>query len=120
MSSNIVGYQKVTLSKGWNMVGVQFVRVGGDVKNLTDCFVLDDTFAGYDDDYKFSTQMRIWNGDGYDFYGWAGSSGTDVDDDPSLDYTWTDLGPILAQKRSRMLTCRQILEFGLTRRRRGR
>ena len=92
VSSNIVGYQKVTLSKGWNMIGVQFVRVGGEVKNLTDCFVLDETFAGYDDDYKFATQMRIWNGDGYDFYGWAGTSGTDVDDDPSLDYTWTDLG----------------------------
>ena len=52
---------------------------------------LDNGFAGYDDNYKFKTTMRVWNGVGYDYYGWAGDSGTEVDDDPDLDYTWTDL-----------------------------
>jgi hypothetical protein len=35
--------------------------------------------------------MRIWTGSGYEFYGWAGTSGTDVDGDSSLDNTWTDM-----------------------------
>ena len=73
------------------MIGVQFSDIGGAEKSLTNVFKLDETFAGYDDDYKFSTQMRIWVGNGYAYYGWAGSSGTDVDGDPSLDNTWTDL-----------------------------
>ena len=73
------------------MIGVQFADIGGAEKSLTNVFTLDETFAGYDDDYKFSTQMRVWTGTRYEFYGWAGTSGTDVDGDPSLDNTWTDL-----------------------------
>ena len=91
VSSNIVGYNKVNLSKGYNAIGVQFVNVGGDPKTLLDVVRLDDTYDGYTSAYKFPNQMQIWNGNGYDFYGWAGTSGTDVDDDASLDYTWTDL-----------------------------
>ena len=92
VSSNIVGYNKVNLSKGYNAIGVQFVNVGGDPKTLLDVVRLDDTYDGYTSAYKFPNQMQIWNGNGYDFYGWAGTSGTEVDDDPSLDNTWTDLG----------------------------
>ena len=44
-----------------------------------------------DDDYNFYNMMRIWTGSGYEFYGWAGTSGTDVDGDSSLDNTWTDM-----------------------------
>ena len=92
VSSNIVGYNKITLTEGYNLVGAQFVQVGGDNRDLSTSFVLDETFAGYDSKYKFKTRLQVWNGIGYDTYGWAGDSGTEVDDDPSLDYTWTDLG----------------------------
>ena len=91
VSSNIVGYNKIQLREGYNAVGPQFVQVGGEDKDLSTSFILDDSFAGYDDNYKFKTTMRVWNGVGYDYYGWAGDSGTEVDDDPDLDYTWTDL-----------------------------
>ena len=90
VSSNIVGYEKIQLSAGYNMVGVQFLNVGGEDKSLSTFSVLDDSFEGYDDNYDFPTKMQIWNGNGYDYYGWAGTSGTEVDDDPSLDFTWTD------------------------------
>ena len=90
-SANVVGYTKIQLNEGYNMVGVQFSDIGGAEKSLTNVFKLDETFAGYNDDYKFFTKMRIWNGNGYDLYGWAGTAGTDVDDDASLDNTWTDI-----------------------------
>ena len=32
--------------------------------------------------------MKIWDGANYATYGWSGSSGTDVLDDPSLDNKW--------------------------------
>ena len=73
------------------MIGVQFSDVGGTAKSLTNVFKLDETFAGYDDNYDFYTRMQVWNGIGYDYYGWAGTGGTDVDGDPSLDNTWTDM-----------------------------
>ena len=86
-----MGYEKVNLNPGYNMVGVQFVDVGGSVKDLATAITLDSGFKGYDDGYDFFSRMQVWNGNGYDYYGWAGTSGTDVDEDPSLDYTWTDM-----------------------------
>jgi hypothetical protein len=90
-SGNVVGYTKIQLNEGYNMIGVQFADIGGAEKSLTNVLKLDDTFAGYDDDYNFYNMMRIWTGSGYEFYGWAGTSGTDVDGDSSLDNTWTDM-----------------------------
>ena len=75
------------LSTGYNIVANPYPC---DLK-ITNFGRLDDSFAGYDDNYDFTTTMEVWNGSGYSFYGWAGTSGTDVDDDDSLDYTWTDL-----------------------------
>ncbi len=92
-SSNTVGYVKVNLSAGYNMIGVPFKEVSDQdaSKTITNIGILDAQFAGYNSAYKFSTQMEVWTGTGYDFYGWAGTSGTDVDGDASLDYTWTDM-----------------------------
>ncbi len=92
-SSNTVGYQKLNLAAGYNMIGVPFKEVATDgaTKSITEIGKLSSGFAGYDDNYDFTTRMEVWNGTGYDFYGWAGTSGTDVDGDASLDNTWTDL-----------------------------
>lgn len=91
VSSNIVGYNKITLHEGYNLLGIQFSQIGGDSLDLSDAVKLDDSFAGYNNDYDFMSTLRVWNGSEYITYGWAGTSGTDVDDDPSLDNTWTDL-----------------------------
>ena len=90
VSSNIVGYEKVSLQKGFNMVGVQFVKVGGEDLDLMTVGVLDDQMAGYDEDGVYATEMRMWTGNGYTTYGWSGTSGTDVDEDPTLDNKWLD------------------------------
>ena len=42
-SSNIVGYQKVTLQPGFNLIGAGFVQVGSG-----DSFALKDVFQGTD------------------------------------------------------------------------
>ena len=73
------------------MVGVQFVQIGGDSLELGTVGQLDSSFAGYDNKGKFATTMRVWNGNGYTTYGWSGTSGTDVDDDPDYDNKWLDL-----------------------------
>lgn len=91
VSSNIVGYDKITLAAGYNMVGLQFVQVGGTDLDLSTAIIMDASYDGYNSNYDFANTMRVWTGKGYTTYGWAGTSGTDVDDDPDLDNTWTDL-----------------------------
>ncbi|MBQ6247349.1 MAG: hypothetical protein IJK04_10820 [Kiritimatiellae bacterium] len=89
VSSNIVGYQKVALDPGYNMIGVQFVDVGtGEAKSLTTVAALDSTMDGFDEEGTFATQLKVWRNGDYTTYGWSGTSGTDVLDDSSLDNKW--------------------------------
>ena len=76
------------------MVGVQFTQVGGDDKALASFGTFDDSVAGYDGDYKFSTTMMVWDTtkNGYTTYGWSGTSGTDIDGEAEYDYEWLTLG----------------------------
>ena len=94
MSSNTVGYEKIQLVAGYNMVGVQFTEVGGSVKPLSTFGAFDASVAGYDDDYKFSTKMLVWDttDSSYTTYGWSGTSGTDIDGEPEYDNEWLTLG----------------------------
>ena len=85
-----MGYEKISLNPGFNMVGVQFAKVGGDNLLVATVGSLDDKMAGFDEDEIFATEMRIWDGNGYDTYGWSGTSGTDVYDDSSYDNQWLD------------------------------
>ena len=93
VSSNIVGYNKVSLTPGYNLLGIQFSQVGGASLDLSDAVILDETYGGYDSNYDFKSTLRVWDPstEKYITYGWAGTSGTTVDNDPSLDNTWTDL-----------------------------
>lgn len=77
------------------MVGLQFQYVGDATdrtRNISDFGTLDSTFAGYDEDYSYATEMRVWDSarQSYVYYGWSGSSGTDIDDDSSYDNQWLD------------------------------
>ncbi len=92
VSSNIVGYQTMSLDAGYNMIGIQFVQVGGDAKDLSTVAELDDTMAGFDEDGIYATQMMVWrNGNYLPTFGWSGSSGSDYLDDSSLDNKWLNL-----------------------------
>lgn len=96
VSSNIVGYNKIALPKGYTMIGVQFTQVGGEDHDLATGGVLDKTMAGPDEEGKFATEMLVWNGNGYDTYGWSGTAGTDALEDESLNYKWLNLDAELA------------------------
>ena len=92
VSSNIVGYEKIALAAGYNMVGPQFRYVGATdmVRDIADVGALDSTMAGYNNDWIFQNTMLVWDPatKGYTTYGWSGTSGTDVDGDPSYDNQW--------------------------------
>ncbi len=78
-SSNTVGYTKLNLTAGLNLVGVQFVNVGAQdaavssVANLTGQ-------ATYDEDMNAQTELRTWTGNGYATYEWTGALSTDNPD----------------------------------------
>ena len=65
VSSNIVGYEKITLTPGLNMIGNQFLAVGGDAfKNINGMFVdSSEMVAGTGDDNADS--ILTWNGSSY-------------------------------------------------------
>ena len=88
VSSNIVGYEKVNLSKGFNMIGTQFLQVGGEPLAIATVGVLDSSMAGFDEDGVYATEMQIWNGNGYDYYGWSGTSAGEYMEDESLNNMW--------------------------------
>lgn len=89
------------------MVGLQFQYVGDskDIDhNVADFGILDSTFSGYDGDYSFATEMRVWDPirQGYVYYGWSGTSGTDIDGDPSYDNQWLDAATEITEDTMRL------------------
>ena len=90
MSSNIVGYEKIALSAGNTLVGVQFTEVGGTDLSLATVGTLPSEDDGVTEDGDFVTTLKCWTGNGYKTYGWSGSAGTDLLDNPELDNQWLD------------------------------
>ena len=80
---------KVSLPAGYSIVANPYP---GTV-TVADFCDLDSSVAGYDNKYKFSTTMMVWDTtkNGYTTYGWSGSSGTDIDDDAAYDNEWLTL-----------------------------
>ncbi len=78
----------MNLSKGFNMIGTQFLQVGGEPLAIATVGVLDSSMAGFDEDGVYATEMQIWNGNGYDYYGWSGTSAGEYMEDESLNNMW--------------------------------
>ncbi len=84
-----MGYTKVNLDAGYNMIGVQFVDIGGDAKDLATVGTLDASMAGCDDEGTFATTMQVFrNGDYLQTFGWMGTSGTQYFDGEIPDNEW--------------------------------
>ncbi len=93
VSSNIVGYNKMTFEPGFAIVGTQFFNVGADVKDLQELFGTDHTLPGITAQGAFQTELRLWREGQYQIYGWvADGQGSDPDllDDASYDAKWVD------------------------------
>ena len=84
-----MGYNKVTLQNGLNLVGNNWKLVGGSIASMTD--VLDaSTLSGMDlQTGDFPTQIQTWTGSGYETYGWTGYFGDDAESAP-YNYKWLD------------------------------
>ena len=93
VSSNIVGYQRMALDKGYNMIGIQFTEVDANAtaKDLMTAPQLASTMAGFDEDGHFATEMMVWENNDYTTYGWSGTSGTDVLEDDSFNNQWLNV-----------------------------
>ena len=94
VSSNTVGYQRMNLDAGYNMIGVQFVEVGtgANVKDVSTIGVLSSDMAGFDEDGNYATEMMVWrNGNYLPTFGWSGTSASEYMDEPTLDKKWLNL-----------------------------
>ncbi len=95
-----MGYHKINLVKGFNMIAPQFVFVGSDslTRDISTIGTLANAsggaMAGYDADYFYATEMKVWDPaqQTYVEYGWAGTSPEDIDDMAELNNTWLDAG----------------------------
>ena len=76
------------------MIAPQFVNVGAAnlTRNISTIGALDDSMAGYDDEWIYATTMLVWDTarQSYTQYGWAGTSPETVDGMPELNNTWLD------------------------------
>ena len=74
VSSNIVGYNKITLQPGLNMLSSQFFTVGanGATLDLTDATNMTGQ-PSFDENGDAQTTIRFWTGGGYHSLSWAGN-----------------------------------------------
>ena len=83
MSSNIVGYNKVTLTSGYNMLAPMFSYVGGGDKAIVDLFEEKEGFVGADTDAE-ADYISVWYGGGYAYtYFYSTDAG-----DENVDAKW--------------------------------
>ena len=80
VSSNIVGYDKVTLSAGLNLLSAQFVNVGDATALSLGTLNQLSGQPSYDEEFNPQTTIRVFTGDGYDYYGWTGNLTTENPD----------------------------------------
>ena len=88
VSSNIVGYNKLTLSNQYNLLGSQFVNVGKDIKDINELFDKNNTLPGLDDEGEFQTTLRIWDGSAYAYYGWLDADDGTNNEVPEWNSSW--------------------------------
>ena len=96
-----MGYQKINLNSGYNMLGVQFNEVGGSSKTLADVFTGNLPDMEYDetaDALVWNAKILQWNGGGYNTYYWVGNKGEEIFEDSSYDNVWVadELGENIA------------------------
>ena len=95
VSSNIVGYQKITLQPGYNAISAQFVPVGAsdiaDILDVADCSSLPsmdpdtETGEGY-------ARLQTWAAGSYTTYEWSGEGLAEAWDWDGIDNKWMTVG----------------------------
>ena len=86
-----MGYNKVTLNRGYNMLAVQFNEVGGNAQSIQDVFTGNLPDMAYDestDTLTWNANLLTWTGAGYMTYYWTGSIGGELFGDESYNNVW--------------------------------
>ena len=87
-SDNVVGYAKIDLAEGFNLIGSQFLEVGATTKDVNDFIFDGSALLGLDDEWAYQTTMRVWTGNGYDIYGWLDGDDGTANEMPEWNNTW--------------------------------
>ncbi len=87
-----MGYQKISLNAGYNMIGAQFTKVGGAALDAAEDFIPGSNMSGVDTStYQFTSYLMPWEGSGYgESIYWSGNTGMGADyDNKWLTPGWT-------------------------------
>ena len=92
-SANTVGYTRVAVNSGLNLLGSQFVEVGTDAAlDINEVVLPAAEVAGLNENYEFQTLLQTWDGTAYAIYGYcADGQGTELFGDPSWDGKWLSI-----------------------------
>ena len=91
-SANTIGYTRVAVNSGLNLLGSQFVEVGTDAAaGINDIVIASADLPGMDlDSFEFQTFLMTWTGAGYTSYYLIGAGQGELLGDASLDGKWVD------------------------------
>ena len=91
VSSNVVGYQKLTLQAGYNLIANGFRVVGTEnAPAFQDMFSDSAANATGTTDQMTADNIQTWTGTGYATYWFYDATGTE-DEDPDYDKKWYDV-----------------------------
>jgi len=96
VSSNVVGYNKITLKPGYNAISGQFVPVGAetvsDILSIADCTVLPSMDPDTETGFGFA-RLQTWDPTGgYTTYEWTGEGIAEAWEQPGIDNKWMTVG----------------------------
>lgn len=83
-----MGYTKIDLVEGFNLIGSQFLEVGATIKDVNDFIVDGSALAGLSDEGEFQTTMRVWDGEKYTYYGWLDADDGTINEVPEWNSSW--------------------------------
>lgn len=88
-SENVVGYTKVTVNPGFNLLGSSFVQVGsGEALDINEA-IKNNGLPGLTEDMSyFNTTVRLWTGNGYDTYGFITEEEAVANEWPEASNKW--------------------------------
>ena len=83
----------MSLHKGLNLVGSQFVEIGQTTKDIQEFFDPEsNTLPGYGDAFESATKLLVWGGTGYTTYEWSADGEGTAIGDATQDAKWLTQG----------------------------
>ena len=88
-SENVVGYTKVTVKPGLNLLASSFVQVGsGEAADVNEAVKVSGLPGLTEDMSEFATTLKVWTGIGYKTYGYLTEEEAIANEWPEAANTW--------------------------------